>query len=68
MCAALGVVQGALVKCEVDGSLTMTSYLTGGPEIRVGLNQELVIGRQENPGGTASFASGGALDGRCQHH
>jgi len=50
--------QGALLKCEIDGSLSMKSYLTGSPEIRLGLNSELVIGRQENAGGVScSFAT-----------
>jgi AP-4 complex subunit mu-1 len=50
-CALGAGCQGALLKCEVDGALSMKSYLTGGPEIRLGLNSELVIGRRDAAGG-----------------
>ena len=47
-----------MLKCEVDGALNMKSYLTGSPEIRMGLNQELVIGRQASSGGTVAIGRG----------
>lgn len=37
--------QGNLLRAEIDGYLKMTSYLQGTPEVRLALNEDLVIGR-----------------------
>lgn len=39
------VVQGYILTSEIDGTIQMKSYLTGNPEIRVALNEDLGIGR-----------------------
>eukprot|EP00475_Leptophrys_vorax_P014168 TRINITY_DN2055_c0_g3_i2.p1 TRINITY_DN2055_c0_g3~~TRINITY_DN2055_c0_g3_i2.p1 ORF type:complete len:242 (+),score=57.47 TRINITY_DN2055_c0_g3_i2:822-1547(+) len=33
------------MSCEIDGSIQMKSYLSGNPELRLALNEELVIGK-----------------------
>lgn len=37
--------QGYILTSEIDGTIQMKSYLTGNPEIKVGLNEDLTIGR-----------------------
>lgn len=34
-----------MLTSEIDGTIQMKSYLTGNPEIRLALNEELSIGR-----------------------
>eukprot|EP01100_Stratorugosa_tubuloviscum_P001396 TRINITY_DN1312_c0_g1_i1.p1 TRINITY_DN1312_c0_g1~~TRINITY_DN1312_c0_g1_i1.p1 ORF type:complete len:444 (-),score=165.00 TRINITY_DN1312_c0_g1_i1:131-1462(-) len=36
---------GNVIKASVDGSLVVKSFLTGNPEIRLGLNEDLSIGK-----------------------
>jgi len=36
---------GEVLKTEVDGSIQMKSYLSGSPEIKLGLSKEIVIGK-----------------------
>lgn len=38
-------IQGYILTSEIDGTIQMKSYLTGNPEIRLALNEELSIGR-----------------------
>lgn len=38
---------------EIDGTIQMKSYLTGNPEIRLALNEDLGIGR----GGTSAYGT-----------
>ena len=38
-------VQGAILRCEVDGTIQVKSFLNGTPEIRMGLNEDIVVGR-----------------------
>ncbi|URE08614.1 Adaptor complexes medium subunit family [Musa troglodytarum] len=52
---------GYILTSEIDGTIQMKSYLTGNPEIRLALNEDLTIGR-----GSASVydyrsSSGGAV-------
>lgn len=42
---------GNLLVSEVDGTIQVKSFLSGNPEIRVALNEDLVIGRQSLPPG-----------------
>jgi hypothetical protein len=39
-----GIFQGYILTSEVDGTIQMKSYLTGNPEIRLALNEDLSIG------------------------
>jgi len=41
--------QGYILTSEIDGTIQMKSYLTGNPEIRLALNDDLSIGRNEGP-------------------
>jgi len=41
---------GQIMRCEVDGSIQMKSYLSGQPEIKLGLNQEIVVGKGSTTG------------------
>lgn len=36
--------QGFILTSEIDGTIQMKSYLTGNPEIRLALNEDLSIG------------------------
>eukprot|EP00245_Coleochaete_scutata_P005745 TRINITY_DN19578_c0_g1_i1.p1 TRINITY_DN19578_c0_g1~~TRINITY_DN19578_c0_g1_i1.p1 ORF type:complete len:455 (-),score=82.22 TRINITY_DN19578_c0_g1_i1:327-1691(-) len=38
---------GYILMCEVDGTIQMKSYLSGSPEVRLALNEDLIIGRGE---------------------
>jgi hypothetical protein len=38
------VIQGYILTSEIDGTIQMKSYLTGNPEIRLALNDDLSIG------------------------
>ena len=37
--------QGYILASEIDGTIQMKSYLSGNPEIRLALNEDLNIGR-----------------------
>eukprot|EP01087_Luapelamoeba_hula_P004597 TRINITY_DN14530_c0_g1_i1.p1 TRINITY_DN14530_c0_g1~~TRINITY_DN14530_c0_g1_i1.p1 ORF type:complete len:446 (+),score=73.19 TRINITY_DN14530_c0_g1_i1:127-1338(+) len=37
--------QGNVLRSEIDGFIKMHSYLKGNPEMRLGLNQDLVVGQ-----------------------
>lgn len=41
-----GVELGSILKSEIDGCVRMKSYLQGAPELRLGLSEDLVVGRQ----------------------
>ncbi|KAI4321107.1 hypothetical protein MLD38_034527 [Melastoma candidum] len=61
---------GYILTSEIDGTIQMKSYLTGNPEIRVALNEELNIGR----GGRSvydyrsSTGSGAVILDDCNFH
>ena len=42
---AIFSVQGYILTSEIDGTIQMKSYLSGNPEIRLALNEDLSIGR-----------------------
>ena len=46
--------QGYIQTSEIDGSIQMKSYLSGNPEIKLALNEDLGIG----PKGTAGYGEG----------
>lgn len=39
--------QGYILTSEIDGTIQMKSYLSGNPEIRLALNDDLSIGRSQ---------------------
>jgi len=41
----ISIKQGYILTSEIDGTIQMKSYLTGNPEIRLPLNEDLSIGR-----------------------
>ncbi|CAI5516283.1 unnamed protein product [Closterium sp. Naga37s-1] len=47
---------GYILTCEIDGTIQMKSYLTGNPEVKIALNEDLVIGQRNAP---ASLLYGG---------
>ncbi|KAL8133616.1 AP-4 complex subunit mu [Apium graveolens] len=47
---------GYILTSEIDGTIQMKSYLTGNPEIRLALNEDLSIGR----GGRSIYDYGGS--------
>ncbi|XP_021903376.1 AP-4 complex subunit mu [Carica papaya] len=61
---------GYILTSEIDGTIQMKSYLSGNPEIRLALNDELSIGR----GGTStydyrtSYGSGSVILDDCNFH
>lgn len=42
---AFSLFQGNIVQSEIEGLLRITNFLQGNPEIRISLNEDLVIGR-----------------------
>ncbi|KAL3340189.1 hypothetical protein AABB24_028690 [Solanum stoloniferum] len=48
---------GYILTSEIDGTIQMKSYLTGNPEIRLALNEDLGIGRA---GGRSAYDYGGS--------
>eukprot|EP00798_Chlamydomonas_sp_ICE-L_P015170 gene15170-21242_t len=40
---------GHVASSQVDGAIQVKSYLTGNPPIKIRLNDELIIGRRDNP-------------------
>ncbi|XP_060199044.1 AP-4 complex subunit mu isoform X3 [Lycium barbarum] len=48
---------GYILTSEIDGTIQMKSYLTGNPEIRLALNEDLSIGRA---GGRSVYDYGGS--------
>jgi AP-4 complex subunit mu-1 len=40
---------GFVINSEVEGCVTVKSYLSGAPVLKLGLSSDLVIGRQDDP-------------------
>ncbi|GFP92143.1 ap-4 complex subunit mu [Phtheirospermum japonicum] len=61
--------QGYVLTSEIDGTIQMKSYLTGNPEIRLALNDDLYIGKSgiSNYGFSSSGAGPVILDD-CNFH
>lgn len=49
--------QGYILTSEIDGTIQLKSYLTGNPDIRLALNEEVSIG-----------IDGGSTHGNSVHH
>ncbi|XP_028100933.1 AP-4 complex subunit mu-like isoform X4 [Camellia sinensis] len=64
------IFMGYILTSEIDGTIQMKSYLTGNPEIRLALNEDLSIGRDGRSiydyGG--SFGSGPVILDDCNFH
>ncbi|KAL0698383.1 hypothetical protein Bca4012_054505 [Brassica carinata] len=60
---------GYILTSEIDGTIQMKSYLSGNPEIRLALNEDLIIGRGERSvyDYRSSSGSGVILDD-CNFH
>ncbi|XP_050363655.1 AP-4 complex subunit mu-like [Argentina anserina] len=61
---------GYILTSEIDGTIQLKSYLTGNPDIRLALNEEVSIGRD---GGStcdygSSFGSGPVVLDDCNFH
>ncbi|XP_054797320.1 AP-4 complex subunit mu isoform X2 [Prosopis cineraria] len=61
---------GYILTSEIDGTIQMKSYLTGNPEIRLALNDDLAIGRGQGPiyGYRSSSGSGAVILDDCNFH
>ncbi|XP_057784446.1 AP-4 complex subunit mu isoform X1 [Salvia miltiorrhiza] len=61
---------GYVLTSEIDGTIQMKSYLTGNPEIRLALNDDLHIGRGSVPhfGYSGSSGSGAVILDDCNFH
>ncbi len=55
------ITQGNVLRSHIDGCIQMKSFLTGDAEIRLGLNEELTIGRE-------SSRLGGVVLDDCNFH
>ncbi|CAA2985075.1 AP-4 complex subunit mu [Olea europaea subsp. europaea] len=55
---------GYILTSEIDGTIQMKSYLTGNPEIRLALNDDLSIGRDYS----GSSGSGSVILDDCNFH
>ena len=51
---------GYVLNSTIDGCIQMKSYLAGNPQLRLALNEDLVVGR--NNGGSTSYSSGVTVD------
>nr|XP_018674449.1 PREDICTED: AP-4 complex subunit mu-like isoform X1 [Musa acuminata subsp. malaccensis] len=52
---------GYILTSEIDGTIQMKSYLTGSPEIRLALNEDLSIGRNSSSVYDYRSSAGGAV-------
>jgi len=52
---------GYLQSSQIDGAIVVKSYLAGNPAIRLALNDDLLIGRQDSAA-RGAWGSGGTLD------
>ncbi|KAG4954845.1 hypothetical protein JHK87_040439 [Glycine soja] len=66
---------GYILTSEIDGTIQMKSYLSGNPEIRLALNDDLSIGRSQGPaygsfqaGYRSSSDSGTVILDDCNFH
>ncbi|CAL0307804.1 unnamed protein product [Lupinus luteus] len=61
---------GYILTSEIDGTIQMKSYLTGNPEIRLALNEDLAIGSGQGPvyGHRSSSGLGPVILDDCNFH
>lgn len=60
---------GYILTSEIDGTIQMKSYLTGNPEIRIALNEDLNIGRGNSIHGYRSSSGSGIVNlDDCNFH
>mmetsp|Transcript_81868 Transcript_81868/g.163489 ORF Transcript_81868/g.163489 Transcript_81868/m.163489 type:complete len:500 (+) Transcript_81868:83-1582(+) len=58
--------QGHVLNSSIDGCIQMKSYLAGNPELRLALNEDLVIGA--SAGGKNSYGGPGVVLDDCNFH
>ena len=62
-----------MVRCEAAGQVNMKSFLMGSPDIKIGLNEDLTIGKEERRRGTIlvslfeCYNSGGNITRNSKH-
>ncbi|XP_057974049.1 AP-4 complex subunit mu [Malania oleifera] len=61
---------GYILTSEIDGTIQMKSYLTGNPEIRLALNEDVTIGRNGRSvyDYSSSLGSGAVILDDCNFH
>lgn len=61
---------GYILTSEIDGTIQMKSYLTGNPEIKLALNEDVTIGRSGSSayGYGSSVGSGSVILDDCNFH
>lgn len=61
---------GYILTSEIDGTIQMKSYLTGNPEIKLALNEDVTIGRGGSSayGYSSSTGSGSVILDDCNFH
>ena len=59
--------EGFMINSAIDGSIVMKSYLHGNPELKLALNEDLVVGRGI-AGMNSSSSSGGVVLDDCNFH
>uniref|UniRef100_A0A7C9E5C8 MHD domain-containing protein n=1 Tax=Opuntia streptacantha TaxID=393608 RepID=A0A7C9E5C8_OPUST len=60
---------GYILTSEIDGTIQMKSYLSGNPEIRLALNEDVTIGRSGSSAyGYSSSGSGAVILDDCNFH
>ncbi|XP_015576813.1 AP-4 complex subunit mu [Ricinus communis] len=61
---------GYILTSEIDGTIQMKSFLTGNPEIRLALNDDLSLGRdgRSTYGYTSSSGAGAVILDNCNFH
>ncbi|KAL3830396.1 hypothetical protein ACJIZ3_019198 [Penstemon smallii] len=59
---------GYILTSEIDGTIQMKSYLTGNPEIKLALNDDLSIGRGSISNYSGSSGAGAVILDDCNFH
>ncbi len=55
---------GYIVSSQVDGAVQIKSYLAGNPQIKIKLNDDLIIGKRDSPYGARHADAGASERGR----
>ena len=55
---------GMVLKSEIDGTIQMKSFLHGNPELRLALNEDLLVGKHQN----SYMGGGGVVFDDCNFH
>lgn len=52
---------GYIVSSQIDGAVQIKSYLSGNPPLKIKLNDDLAIGKRDNPYGGTNADAGGCM-------